>query len=180
MLPVKRCPLFACSGHFRVIVTHSDTLKEMDCSGPGGPRGDHPLRHSRGHYLAAPSKGRLFKRCRQNRCVGGKCCVCCNGVFSLFFVLFFSSFHRINPRLGEGGYFGRHRLKSLGSGVIVGCGDARCCYGQRRADRRHGAPCSLFQEVDRLEGGPLLAVPRAKLLLTRIFDNSTHITAKSK
>lgn len=64
MLPVKRCPLFACSGHFRVIVTHSDTLKEMDCSGPGGPRGDHPLRHSRGHYLSAPSKA-TFKRCRQ-------------------------------------------------------------------------------------------------------------------
>lgn len=64
MLPVKRCPLFACSGHFRVIVTHSDTLKEMDCSGPGGPRGDHPLRHSRGHYLFTPSKA-TFKRCRQ-------------------------------------------------------------------------------------------------------------------
>lgn len=122
MLPVKRCPLFACSGHFRVIVTHSDTLKEMDCSGPGGPRGDHPLRHSRGHYLFAPSKA-TFKRCRQKLRWRQMLCFAAQTFFS-------TPLHRINPRLGEGGYFGRHRLKLLRSGVIVGYGDARCCYRQ--------------------------------------------------
>lgn len=126
MLPVKRCPLFACSGHFRVIVTHSDTLKEMDCSGPGGPRGDHPLRHSRGHYLSTPFKGD-FQALPSKSCVGGKCCVLLRRLFFFFPPL---HFHRINPRLGEGGYFGRHRLKLLRPGVIVGCGDARCCYRQ--------------------------------------------------
>lgn len=91
MLPVKRCPLFACSGHFRVIVTHSDTLKEMDCSGPGGPRRDHPLRHSRGHYLFTPSK--TFKRCRQK--------LRWRQMLRLFLFFFFFHFHRINPRVGR-------------------------------------------------------------------------------
>lgn len=91
MLPVKRCPLFACSGHFRVIVTHSDTLKEMDCSGPGGPRGDHPLRHSRAHYLSALQ--RRLSSVAVKVALEASAVFCCRD--------FFFHFRRIKPWLGE-------------------------------------------------------------------------------
>lgn len=114
MLPVKRCPLFGHSGHFHVIVTHSDTLKRWTAA-PRQPRGDHPLGSlvTFGQYL-------FILRFRWG-CVG-----CCVRNISRNHV----PFHWLNPRPWKGGYIGPCRLKSLWSCVIVGCSDARCCYSQ--------------------------------------------------
>lgn len=117
------------SGHFHIIVTHSDTLKRWTAVsrqpwGGGGPPTWKSLVTFCQHLFIlrkSDSVSLRFNWMLQEKKIKNQ--------QKWFDVL---HFHRISLRSWKTGpgYISAPVFKTLWSGVIIGCGDALCCYRQ--------------------------------------------------
>ena len=110
------------SGHFHIIVTHSDTLKRWTAVSRR-PWGDHPLGRVWPLFLV-----NISSSCWRDSSLAGVRFDGAGYKQRRFPGLHFTESIRGHGR--QGGYIQSSLFETLRSGVIIGYSDARCCYRQ--------------------------------------------------